>query len=402
MKSDRLYIEFKSAVLYYLFFSFFITIFLITKQSLSVQYGFNILDIFILITGIICSKTFFQQNDYSWNVFLLFLLFIFCFFSLIHGTHINSSILYIKIFLLFIFFKVYTFEKKMIVEFLNNTYALYVFVSMIVYFFLPNTLYPLQDHFENYVEIGPVKYLVFHSVEGGASTIDSYSALILVCNLFLIDKKTTYNRFFILLSIIMIIYSLKMTPVFALLLSLNSFVLIRNKYVAIIFIIFILTIFITVISYLFIDPIISGGIHFSSIIYAATHARSMIWVQQLEIFFNTYTVKDYIFGNYTSDLFSVKVFQLNGFEKNETYSNPHNTYLLLLYKAPVLLFIYYINYLKLIFTGFERKSFVIISFISIACLSNSSLISLGNPVYIIIITYLLSRKNQSFESTSNN
>jgi len=273
---------------------------------------------------------------------------------------------------------------------------------MIVYFFLPNTLYPLQDHFENYVEIGPVKYLVFHSVEGGASTIDSYSALILVCNLFLIDKKTTYNRFFILLSIIMIIYSLKMTPVFALLLSLNSFVLIRNKYVAIIFIIFILTIFITVISYLFIDPIISGGIHFSSIIYAATHARSMIWVQQLEIFFNTYTVKDYIFGNYTSDLFSVKVFQLNGFEKNETYSNPHNTYLLLLYKAPVLLFIYYINYLKLIFTGFERKSFVIISFISIACLSNSSLISLGNPVYIIIITYLLSRKNQSFESTSNN
>jgi len=290
----------------------------------------------------------------------------------------------------------------MILSFLNNTYALYVFVSMIVYFLLPNTLYQLADHFENYVEIGPVKYLVFHSIEGGASTIDSYSALILVCNLFLVQKNTTYNRFFIFLSVIMIIYSLKMTPLFALLLSLLSYVFIRNKYISIIFILFILSAFITVLTYLFIDPIVSKGIHFSSFMYVATHARSMIWVQQLKIFSNTYSIRDYIFGHYTSELFTVKAFQLNGYQKNDTYENPHNTYLLLLYKAPVLFIIYYLNYLKLIFTGFERKSFVIISFISIACLSNSSLISLGNPVYIIMITYLLSRKNQSFESTSNN
>lgn len=150
-----------------------------------------------------------------------------------------------------------------------------------------------------------------------------------------------------------------------------------------------ITIFIIVLRLLFTNPEVYGPIRFSTIMYVATHARSMIWVQQLIIFMESYHFVDYIFGNFTSESFTVNAYQLSGSEITTNYDNPHNTYLLLFFKSPFLLIIYYLRYLILIFKQFNRRSFVIISFIAVACFSNSSLISLGNPVYIIILAFLL-------------
>ena len=183
-----------------------------------------------------------------------------------------------------------------------------------------------------------------------------------------------------------------MTPLVGLIAGVLTYYLIRNKYSSLIYLLFILTAFIIALNLLFINPKVYGPIRFSSVMYVVTHARSMIWVQQLEILVKTYTLKDYFFGNFTSELFSVKAYQLGGFEKNVYYDNPHNTYLLLFFKAPLLFIIYYMKYLNLIFKQYNRRTFVIISFIGIACLSNSSLISLGNPVYLIILAFLLTHQ----------
>jgi len=387
MKSDKnIFLEYRSIILYYLYFSFFITIFLISRESLAIQYVFNTLDILVLLSSILLLQ---KTHLNKWNYLSFIFLLIYALLAIIKGTHINAPILFIKIYLVFVFFKQNSFTTKEIISFLNNTYLIYAILSLIVFNFLPSTFYTLADHELNYVDLGFTKYLVLHSIEGGASTIDSYSALIFLCNIFLITEKRQNNYFMIFFSFFLIIYSLKMTPLVGLIVGLFSYIIIRNKYASAIYMILIISIFITVLNLLFINPEIYGPIKFASVMYVATHARSMIWVQQLGILENTYTTLDYIFGNFTSQLFTVNAFQLSGSEITTNYDNPHNTYLLLFFKAPLLLIIYYIRYLKLVFKQFSRKSFVIISFIAVAGFSNSSLISLGNPVYLIIIAFLL-------------
>ncbi len=386
LKNQNVYLEFRNIVLYYLYFSFFATIFLISRQSLAVQYAFSILDILILTSSILIIK---KNNVNKWNYLVFIFLIIYSILALVKGTHINSPILFLKIYLIFIFFKLYTFKIEEIVRFLNSTYLLYALLSLFFFKFLPSTLYTLADHELNYVDLGFTKYLVLHSIEGGASTIDSYSALIFLSNIFLIKYKTKAHYFFIILSTLLIIYSLKMTPLVALIMGVISYTLIRNKTIATIYTILIFSIFIFVLNLLFVNPEVYGPVRFSSIMYVATHARSMIWVQQLTILIETYSIKDYIFGNFTSESFTVNAFQLTGHEITTNYDNPHNTYLLLFFKAPLLFIIYYLKYIFMIFKNFDRKSFVIISFIAVAGFSNSSIISLGNPVYLIIIAFLL-------------
>ncbi len=385
----NMFLEFKLIILYYLYFSFFLTVFLINRKSLGVQYFFNLTDIVLLISGCLFLK---KDSENKWNLVILIAIILFSFLSILKGTHINTPILYLKIYLIFIFFKLYSFTVYDIINFFNKTYFVYTIISLIVYHTVPTLFYSLADHELNYVDLGFTKYLVFHSIEGGASTIDSYSALIFLSNIFLIKDKNKKHYFFIFLSLLMIIYSLKMTPLVGLIAGVLTYYLIRNKYSSLIYLLFILTAFIIALNLLFINPKVYGPIRFSSVMYVVTHARSMIWVQQLEILVKTYTLKDYFFGNFTSELFSVKAYQLGGFEKNVYYDNPHNTYLLLFFKAPLLFIIYYMKYLNLIFKQFNRRTFVIISFIGIACLSNSSLISLGNPVYLIILAFLLTHQ----------
>lgn len=385
-QNKNIFLEYRTTILYYLFFSFFITIFLISRQSLAVQYVFNILDIIILLLSVLLLP---KNNLNNWNYLTFIFLLIYSILAIIKGTHINSPTLFLKIYLVFVFFKQYRFKNEEIIGFLNKTYLVYALISLFIFKFLPSTFYTVADHELNYVDLGFVKYLVLHSVEGGASTIDSYSALIFLSNIFLIRDKKRIHYFFIFFSLLLIIYSLKMTPLVALVAALVSFFIIRNKYISIIYMLIMITIFIIVLRLLFTNPEVYGPIRFSTIMYVATHARSMIWVQQLIIFMESYHFVDYIFGNFTSESFTVNAYQLSGSEITTNYDNPHNTYLLLFFKSPFLLIIYYLRYLILIFKQFNRRSFVIISFIAVACFSNSSLISLGNPVYIIILAFLL-------------
>lgn len=392
----NMFLEFKLIILYYLYFSFFLTVFLINRKSLGVQYFFNLTDIVLLISGCLFLK---KDSENKWNLVILIAIILFSFLSILKGTHINTSILILKIYFTFVFFKLNKFSIEQIVSFLNRTYLLYSILSLFIFIFLPNKLYPLLDHPLNYIDFKFIRYLALQSIEGGTSTIDSYSALIFLINIFIVNKRTKFTNFMIFFSFILILYSLKMTPLIGLIAGIISYFIIRNKFSSLIYMTLTMTVFIIIINLLFIDPEIYGSIRFSSIMYIATHARSMIWVQQLEIFYNQYNYLDYIFGNFTSELFSVQAFQLDGSEVTTNYDNPHNTYLLLFFKSPLLISIFYLIMIKMIYFNFNRKTFVIISFILIAGFSNSSLISLGNPVYLIILAYLLT--HQEFKTNTS-
>ena len=123
--------------------------------------------------------------------------------------------------------------------------------------------------------------------------------------------------------------------------------------------------------------------------YLATHARSTIWEQQVFILLTEYKWSQYIFGGFNVELFSVPTFQITGAETGNMQSNPHNTYLLLLFRSPLLTVVgLYLLFINMI-TKMDKKYYVPISFILLACYTNSAIISLENPIFIYILVFSL-------------
>jgi len=118
----------------------------------------------------------------------------------------------------------------------------------------------------------------------------------------------------------------------------------------------------------------------------------MIWVQQLEIMVNNYTFLDYIFGRFSAAEFSVPTYQLEGAETGGESLNPHNNYLLLLFRSPFLLVLFAVIFLVAQYKSYSKYSFPVILLIFLAALTNSSLIGLGNPTYILLLIYVLLEK----------
>lgn len=303
-----------------------------------------------------------------------------------------AVMLYSEIIIFIVFFSVYSIPRIKFIAFLNSTYMVYLVASVMVWLgVVPNVFYDpvLKDEF--YISFGFISYFILYGIEGSPAFIDSYSALVLVVNIFM--NHCPSRRWFIAASIFGIIASFRLTPMIALLAVFMLYPIYKqSRYVAITTLLTVFAIFLLLLYVLLNSAyIVFGGeeIDIWVLAYAVTHGRSMVWLQQLDVLFTSYDLYDYIFGRYSIDLFGVQAMQVWGEEKDVIMSNPHNTYMLLFYRSPLLFVMFLIIFFIAVFRRYDKFTFPVLFVIFLSAFTNSSIISLGNPVFLMSVVYFL-------------
>lgn len=376
-------------VLYLIYSIFLLSSFFLSRSSMISMYAGNLTIICVLLSYLLI---FHQKERIKFSLgelSLFFFTFSIISFFLIRQVDVFTVLFYTKLVLLLLFFKYARVDRNEFISFLNSTYLIYCLISLLFYFdIVPFKIYQKWDHPTMYINLGFFKYFMFYGLEGNTSFIDSYSGFIVLINIFL--NSSRFKRFYISLSLFFLFWSLKLTPVAGVLASVTIFVFIRRSVSAFILVlignlIFVLVIIMLVNHY---DPL-NLQVSFWQLMYVATHARSMIWEQQIIIMLEKYTFYNYLFGGYDSEVFSIPSLQLWGEETGNYYDNPHNSYLILFFRSPILFLVYYFSLVIKILSRFRRKEFVLVVYVLIICYTNSTILGLQNPIYILFLVHIL-------------
>ncbi|CDG81596.1 hypothetical protein [Janthinobacterium agaricidamnosum] len=385
------------AVLYAVYLAFFFSIFFRSNESAISEYVstmFGLMCIFLLIlqNGI---KT--LQAEWQRRLFIFFALVfgIFCCMQL-HDNNSYTVALYLKVMLFIWFFSVFEVDRQDFILFINRTYLLYLLVATLLWSGLvPNTLFEYVDTEEFRVNLGFLHYGILYGVEGSPATIDSYSSLVLLINLFMYSGS--HRKFYLAASLFGVLASFRLTPLVAVFAVFALYPFYKNRrYLSSLILVSISALFVAVLLAVGMDgnmSIFGSDVDMRMLAYSLTHARSMIWEQQLSHVMQNFTWVDYIFGHFSVAEFSVPTFQLDGSDSGAFESNPHNNYLLLFYRSPFLFIAFYFVFIFCQHRNFSKENFPILFFIFLAGFMNSSLISLGNPIFLMFITYVLVKRN---------
>lgn len=331
------------------------------------------------------------------SVFLVLLLGFYIILVPIIQTYIYALVLYILIVGYTSLFLKYKLIMSDFIQFINLTYFVYFFLSFIVWVGLvPNIFYDMSlfQVPEFYIDFGVISYYIMPGFDGSPAGLDAFSVIVVLANFFYNSSKFKY--LFIVLGLTGIILTFRLTPLVSLGVVMMLYPFYNHKILSTFLVLFIMSLFILML-YILLNyhsfELNNQTIHIWDLGYVATHARSMIWEQQLKILLNEYNFFDYIFGRFSIPLFEVPHYQLWGQLRDDgLYGNPHNNYLLLFFRSPLLFIIFFVLFVVFNHINFERKKFTIIFFIFLAGFTNASIISLGNPIFIIVLTYLLTQK----------
>lgn len=390
--------KFKIIVLYLFYFSYIFSLFFQNNQSALFEYMASIIGLsFFLIF-------FFKFNfKISPNLFILILI---CFFYLlflpIYFSYAYVLLTYIKVIILLIFFRSKSLHIKYYLYFINYVYLFYFSLSLIVFFnLIPNKFYDpsIFQTPEFFVDLGFISYYVLPSIQGGPASFSTFSAIVFFLNLFFHKK----NYYIIFIAFCGLLLTFRLTPLLSIFIGIILYPFFKYKSFSLFILLFIFSFFILILFGLMIDySFLYKNSYYDlwSLGYVATHARTMIWEQQLFILFNNYTFFDYIFGNFSISLFEVPHFQLWGeIRQDGLHGNPHNTFLLLFFRNPLLFIIFFIYFFISVIKNHQQKRFFVIFIIFMSCFTDSSIISLGNPIFILTLTYLITY-NYDSKSTS--
>lgn len=358
------------------------------------NYGFNITLILVVIASLPGIHLFKNRNIGNLWVLFLFILII-TFSALIFKANFYNILFILKMIIFYLFLKYYKIDEYKFIKFINNTYFIFIFISVLLFVFYPSLLYEIKEKENNTIDFYFLQYTMLHSMEGSAASLDTYSAIILFLNL-IVNKSKEKRRFFIVLSTIVLLWTFRLTPLISVILAYIAYKKIKKGKHAFFFLSFITLFFILILIINHINTTVFG-IPTYLIFYQLTHARSMIWDQQLVYMFENYDFLDYVFGNFSSESFRVESFQMDGRMKNDLIDNPHNNYLLLLFRNPLLFVVIFFQFLYNIYKKFDKKWFPIIVLIFIGGFSNSQLLSLQNPIYFLILIYFFSNYYTIYE-----
>ena len=371
-------------------------IFLVLDQAIWTIYFFNVIGIVVLFFVIFSRKNLSIKWKYGVSALTVLKIIVFALFAFLFSRDIRLTLLILKFILLYSLFSHFRISAKEFIGFINKTYIVYVVISAIFFYLIPNTLYQISYHPQFYADYFFIKFPIFRGLQGGTpASIDSYSAIVFVINLFN-KKNNPLRKRILILSIVCILLSLRMTPLVALSLSLLTYPIITRPLRSVMILFSGTLLFLVFVLMLFYKPSLFG-MDFYELAYLATHARSMVWVQQITIILENYSFVDYLFGSFSSEKFSVTAFQITGYEKDQLIDNPHNNYLLLFYQMPIPFLLVYFGFLNKLRTNFNRNWFPAIMLLSIAGFTNSTIISLHNPIYIMIICFYLTNNFTSLE-----
>lgn len=339
-----------------------------------------------------------------WKYLLLVFVTIFSIVLILRPQSQTTILLYLKIMVTIAFFSVFAINRQQFVKFINQTYLLYLTISILVWVgVIPNVFYEAVKLADNYADFGFVSYYILRGIEGSAATIDTYSAFVLLVNVFL--NQGTKKRFYIIAAIVGVLASFRMTPFVSIFCVILLYPLYKNsKFIATAILLSIAVFFILFLKALYEDVSINMFGEDASLrllAYGATHARSMIWVQQLDIMAEHYSFLDYIFGRFTTAEFTVPTYQLGGEETGGDSLNPHNNYLLLFFRSPFMFILFAIIFLIAQYKSYSKQTFPVVLLLFLAALTNSSIIGLGNPVYLFYIIFImLEKKTKTYSNAS--
>lgn len=382
--------SFDKLILFVLYFLFiFSTILPIDGNA--ANYAIHILILPTLLIYLLMIK---QIQTHQYPIVLILFFVALLFISLY--PPIQTATLYFRFFVLkIILLSLFMSSTKMSIQnfshILNVSYLIYLTLSILVWFkVMPGYDYGHVNSFM--INIGSLEVETLYGISGSTADIDVYSGLIFLWNLLIYKGKYKYILIFI--SFTALLLTFRNTPIIALLLTSIVYFLVRNKVFAILSLIGLVIGFSSVIWILYFIPenqvpFLSSDTSWYEFFWYATHARSSLWVQQFMIYLNDYTWYDYIIGPDLKNM-TVPFIRPDGYELHETF-NPHNSYFIAFYRSSVTTIILFLLFLFYTMKTFSQQTFPLIFFIATSAITNSSLLGLENPTYILIILFIFTQ-----------
>lgn len=298
-------------------------------------------------------------------------------------TAINFTInLKINTYFLFVLFSISLFlilmnssiEYEEILRIINNTFLLYVFLSLLVYFNLIPSPIKLNIFYFN---IFGIKYKTFIGFFGSTSTIDSYATIVFILNLISRSKKV----YIVLISGIAAIMPLRFTPLLILLtvIFIIFFVsFMSKKFVFGAFILFVfLSFLIPTILYLLIE-----NEQLFILLNYFSNGRVVLWHDLLGEFLQG-SIINILFGFGSTENFILKTWD------HET-SNPHNVYFTLLITYGFIIYFFIYISLTWLISKLKKQDVLILIAILTAGISNSIIFSFKNLPLVLLFIYFIS------------
>lgn len=297
-------------------------------------------------------------------------------------------LLALEVLLLFFLFKEYRVSLAAFTRCLNLSYGVFFAFSALDWL----GLLPLVEHdSKNSFAISVAGYTIetLYGLGGSTADIDSYSGLVLMWNLFINRGQSRWLM--IGLSAVAMLLTFRFTPVVALLAACLSYLLVWNRTLAMLALILPALGFVMVLVILQIDPVapvpLMPGTDWYSLLWKATHARSSIWLGQIDYYLTHFQFADFFYGP-LDERMTVDFIDGEGRFHKDSY-NPHNTYLALLFRSSVMFAIFYALFLWGVFRRARRNTFPVLFFVSIVAYTNASIIGLQNPAYLLVVMFLL-------------
>ena len=265
---------------------------------------------------------------------------------------------------------------------INITYLIYLLLSIINYSEL--VLVQEPEAINSFlVDYGFISFQTLYGLEGSTASIDSYSALIVLLNVFF---NNGLNRYLITgIALFALLWTTRFTPIVILFFSISSYIIVKNRFIAVLAI---SSIFLGFYFFSFIELNYPDGRFFNKnisnkmVLHLLTHGRSFIWSEQLQSITNNFKVLDFIIGNYQYAEISIP------WGKGST-ANSHNSFFHLFFRTGVTVVIMIIFFTVEIFKKFDRRTFPIIFGIFLSATTNGTIFYVGNPVFLLVLIYLL-------------
>ena len=371
-------------VLYFVFICFLLDS-VIQLSGNAVLYALSIFQIGVVFLYLLHTRKVEQYKFSLFSATIFSLLIIIIVFWFPDKNTIYIRLFVIKFILLVGLLSTTTLTLEELTKFINRTFLIYASLSIVNWLGLIPLTHPTNVFVK---ELLGIPILTLFGLDGSTADIDSYSALVLIWNLF-INKNHKWP--WILFSLAVLLLTFRTTPLALMLLSISSYIVIRHRVSA-----FANYLFIVIVLFIATMWLVSNQDHYLGdktiyeVAWHATHARSAIWIEVFHRLFDKYTVLELIYGNYGENT-PFDFYHINGITQY-SYLNPHNNYYLLILRSPIISVLLFVWFLILVLKNFNRKTNPIIMVIALSSLSNSSIIGLGNPIYLIILIYLLSPK----------
>jgi len=331
------------------------------------------------------------------NRFLILYLIIYfnIFLSFAFGINVRDMIFIFQLLCLYIVFYYYPLSDDGFLSFINVSYSIYLFFSLLVYygeinpfnygtegttnwFDLTNNVY--YNYFVS--KIGNMFFFLhdktFVGADGSTSSIDSFSALVIVSNS-LISKKKITKYIFVLIPFIILVSTFRLTPVVGIFAGL-TFLIIPNKFKSIyskLIIVFASTFWL--LPYIFRD---NHLVLFT--LNSFTHSRASIWINYIDEILKS-PVQNILFGMRGE----IPFIQMGSL----TFSQPHSSYLRMFLSFGGIMYLAFTSFLFYLSKRLKynhRLGAVFITILVLAIVNNDILYN-RNIVYIITVFFLFSR-----------